>query len=280
MGLWKHEKKIMRYIQNWRVLGFLVIVAVAFSRPAPVNQEQRLDLPTLLDKITQRMESHAKNENWTLSVITTITRMDKNWKPEKVTLVDRKASINHGDLTEEIISATETEDGAKKDITEKYRKESAERRTREQREQEERKRKGTTDRRRQRLRLDMTEEDFLPFSAKNRPHYEFWLLSEASLDEKSVFVVAAKSRIKEDIYFEGSYYIDQESFDVLRAEVGPAKNPRFVKELEMTIDFQLLPQGYFVLKYTRVRINAGFFLKHVRMVVEEVYSQYEIPPAE
>jgi hypothetical protein len=265
--------------KNGQALGFLVIAALTFSRPAPANQEQGLDLTILLDKITQRMESHSKNENWTLSVITTITRMDKNWKPEKVTLVDRRASIHHGDLTEEIISATETEDGAKKDITEKYRIESAERRAREQREQEERRRKGTTERRQQRLRLDMTEEDFLPFSAKNRPHYEFQVLTEASLDEKSVFVVAAKSRVKEDIYFEGSYYIDQETFDVLRAEVKPAKNPRFVKELEMTIDFQLLPGGYFVLKYTKTRVNAGFLLKHVRMVIEEVYSQYQIPSA-
>ncbi len=267
-------------IKNGRALRFLMIAALALSRPAPAVQERGFDVYNLLDKITQRMESHAKNENWSLSVLTTITRMDKDWKPEKVTLVDRKAGINHGNLTEEIISATETQDGAKKDITEKYRKESAERRAREQREQEERRRKGTTDRRRQRLRLDMTEEDFLPFSAKNRPHYEFWLLPEASLDEKLVFVVAAKSRIKEENDFEGSYYIDHETFDVLRAEVRPAKNPRFVKELEMTIDFQLLPGGYFVLKNTKIRVNAGFFLKHVRMVVEEVYSQYQIPSAE
>ncbi len=267
-------------IKTGQAIGFLVIAALTVSGPARANQEQGPDLTALLDKIAQRIESHAKNENWTLSVITTITRMDKNWKPEKVTLVDRKARVNHGDVSEEIISATETEDGGKKDITDKYRKESAERRAREQREQEDRKRKGTAEKRRQRLRLDMTEEDFLPFSAKNRPHYEFELVSEAALDERSVFVVATKSKAKEDIHFEGRYYVDEETFDVLRAEVSPAKNPRFVKELEMTIDFQLLPGGYFVLKYSKTRVNAGFFLKHVRMVIEEVYSQYEIPSAQ
>lgn len=269
-------KRRLLIMEGRRALRLLFILGLAVSGPAPAGQDQPLDLPTLLDKIAGRMQSHAKNESWTLSVISTITRMDKSWKPEKVTVIDKKLRIDRGESSEEIISVTETEDGVMKDVTQKYRRESAERRAKEKREQEERRRKGTTDNRRLRQGLELKEEDFLPFSAKNRPFYEFSFLPETSLDDKPVYKVAARSKVKEENYFEGHYYVSRDTFDVLRAEVRPSKNPHLVKELEMTIDFVLLPGDHYVLKSSRIKLYAGFFLKHVRMVVEDQYSDYQV----
>lgn len=39
--------------------------------------------------------------------------------------------------------------------------------------------------------------------------------------------------------------------------------------------FQVIPSGHLVLKSSRMRIDGGIFIKHIRMVVEEVYSDFE-----
>jgi len=86
----------------------------------------------------------------------------------------------------------------------------------------------------------------------------------------------SKAKTKDEKLWEGKYYIDQESFDVLKLEIKPSKNPKHVKELEFEMKFQVLPGGYFVVKKVRARINGGIFIKRIRMISEDEYSDYEI----
>jgi hypothetical protein len=239
-------------------------------------QDQKSALSLVLDKIIGQMNSHVKNENWIVSVSSVFARMDKNWNPQKVTAVERKAIVTNGETASEIIRAMETEKGMTKDVTEKYRKETNERYARYKKEREERRLKGKTDERGGRDELRLTEEDFLPFSGKNRPKYDFSLLPDEILGGQAVHVVAAKPKTKQEIDFEGNFYVSQDTYEILRAEITPSKKPRFVKEFKIVVDFMLLPGGYFVLKKSWVRVYGGFFLKHVRLIVEELYSDYLI----
>jgi len=54
----------------------------------------------------------------------------------------------------------------------------------------------------------------------------------------------------------------------------PSKNPKYVKEFEIEMSFEVLPQGYFVLRKSKARINGGIFIKRIRMTSEEEYSDY------
>ena len=49
-----------------------------------------------------------------------------------------------------------------------------------------------------------------------------------------------------------------------------------VKELAMQIDFEVLDKRYLVLKRLRFIVNGGIFIKHVRQIVEDVYSDFEV----
>ena len=55
-----------------------------------------------------------------------------------------------------------------------------------------------------------------------------------------------------------------------------SKNPKFVKELEMEMTLMILPGNHLVLRSSRARINGGIFIKHIRMISEDEYSDYEI----
>ncbi len=114
------------------------------------------------------------------------------------------------------------------------------------------------------------------FSEEKRINYNFIKLEDSYIDGKPVYVIESKAKIRNAKLWEGKYYIDKDSFDVLKVNIKPSKNPKFVKELEMEMSFQVLSQGYFVLKKSRMKINGGIFIKHIRMTVEEEYSNYEI----
>jgi hypothetical protein len=64
--------------------------------------------------------------------------------------------------------------------------------------------------------------------------------------------------------------------DLIQVEVKPAANPKMVKEFEMKMTFEVIDGRYLALKSSRVKINGGIFLKHIRQVIEEEYSGFEI----
>jgi hypothetical protein len=272
-----HEREIggMNKIPKIALLILMACGAISFDSLFSY-QDQESGLSVVLDKIVARMDAHVKNENWIVAVSSTISRMDKNWNPQKVTAVQRKVIVTNGETVNEIIRAMETEKGMTRDITEKYRKETNERNARHIKEREERRLKGKNDERGGHDELRLTEEDFLPFSTKNRPKYDFYFLPEAILDGHAVYAVAAKPKTKQEIDFEGNFYVSKDTFEILRAEITPSKKPRFVKELKIVVDFMVLPGGHFVLKKSWARVYGGFFIKHIRMIAEEVYSDYQI----
>jgi hypothetical protein len=58
---------------------------------------------------------------------------------------------------------------------------------------------------------------------------------------------------------------------------GPgSKNPKFVKDLRTKIDFQTLAEGRLFIKNSWMKVDAGMVIKHIRMAVEEEYSDIEI----
>lgn len=229
------------------------------------------ELDALLDALSARIDSYSDLKNWRAAVRSSVTEMDKNWKPEKTTVVRKITTFVEGRSREEILEVLETEKGTTKDITETYIREAEERR----RKAEERRRDSARDRERSGGRRDMSVADLAPFSRENRIKYSFSFLPDAEVSGRPARVLSAEARVKDSEVFEGRYYIDKETLDVLRVEIRPSKNPRFVKHLEMDIRFQ--PGiGSLALKASHMKIHAGFLLKTMRLVVEEEYTDFEI----
>ena len=83
------------------------------------------------------------------------------------------------------------------------------------------------------------------------------------------------AKIRSDKFFEGTYYIDPDTYDVVRAFLQPAKNPGPLKRLEMEFFFQIQPDGYMIPRETRVRIHVGLVVKNIRMEIQEIYKSFK-----
>jgi len=250
-------------------LGLALIPAGARS------QTEETDLTSILDKVAERTASYVPLESWKATVRSVQTKVDKNWRPEKVTNVHRIMTVRKDDYDEQILKAEEVEKGRTKDITEKYAKDSRERLDKRRRKEAERKAKGKADEEEE-DRREMSLKEFFPFEQSRRADFIFSRLADETLDGRAALAIEVKARVKDEKNWEGAYFIAADGFDVLKVVLRPSKNPKFVKEFEMEMTLMVLPGNHLVLRSSRARINGGIFIKHVRMISEDEYSDYEI----
>jgi len=244
-----------------------VLILTAFLSAAPGGRSHTGSpdpgLADFLDALSSRIEAYSDLKNWRAAVRSSVTEMDKNWRPEKVRVVRKITTVVEGRSREEILEVLETEKGTTRDITKAYIREAEDRR----RKAEERRRKTNTDAESSGGRRELGVGDLAPFSRENRSNYVFSFLPDVVISGRSARVLSAESKVRDPERFEGRYTIDRETLDVLRVELRPSKNPRFVKHLEMDIRFQ--PGiGSLALKASHMKIHAGFLLKTMRLVVE------------
>ena len=225
----------------------------------------------LLDGIDARTEQYADYDSFSASVVFTMQEMNKRWKPEKIVTVQKRIQQDGEERREVILYATEASRGSEKDVTEEYR-------------DEERKRQERAAKRRKRKEEDggdgsgfsLSLEDVFPFSAENRDLFTFRQLADTLASGCGVFRIHVEAREPSDKLFNGEYWIDRETLDVVMIDVVPSKNPRFVKALRMKMWFDVRPGDYFVMTKYWMHVDAGFLFKKVRMEVEEVYTDYRI----
>jgi len=253
--------KIRRYFVISVLFGFFLING---SAPATAQVE---DLVSLLDKISKRGNSYPENSNWKARIITKTTEMDKQWRPKKTTIITSIVKATDNVLSADIVNAVETEDAITKDITKEIAEQSKKQIESSNRERAERKgQEGTED----------SSDARFPFNENKRAKFAFHIVDEDSINERPVYIIEAVPKEKDEQLFEGRYYIDQKTYDVVKARIRPSKNPKFVKDLDMDIDFEVLPEGNFIERRSRTRVDGGMILKRVRMLVEVEYFDVEI----
>jgi hypothetical protein len=237
------------------------------------TQKAGSDIYPYLDRVAEKIKSYAEYKNWKASGLATITTMDKNWTAEAVLVVAKNVHVVNGERDEEILSAQETKKGKPRDITQKYAKEAKENREkarkRRAREQQER---GDNERVGGRIGL----EDILPFSEKKRSDFSFQLVENVEVNGRPAKALEVAAKVKDEKNWEGRFFFDPLTDDLIQVEVKPAANPKMVKEFEMKMTFEVIDGRYLALKSSRVKINGGIFLKHIRQVIEEEYSGFEI----
>jgi hypothetical protein len=252
-------------IKVYRVMA--VLTGLLFFVVLTSASAQEKDLIPLLDNIVQRADSYPEDVNWEYKVVTKYTEMDKKWQPAKTTITTAVVKDAEGILSARVIEAVEIEDGMTKDIIEETR-ERTEKQIQEANEQ------------RNDVEAPPEREDTLdtlfPFQESKRANFRFSRLNDASINERPVFIIEAAAIEKDEQLFEGKFYIDQKTYDVLKAQIKPSDNPTFIKELDMDIDFEVLPEGYYIQKRSKTRVNGGPFFKRIRAIVEEEKSDIVI----
>jgi len=241
------------------------------SAAKPASSPEAL---ALAERVGTRLASYPKLESWQARARSTSSRMTSEWTPRSVTMVEKIVTMDAGLWSEEILRATETEDGKVRDVTGKLREEARERAERQKRSTaEERK---ADQRSRGRRSLDMARDEVLPFAPEKRAGYDFAIEGSGELGGAPVVLLRSRSRVRSDERLEGLYYVDPATGDVRRAELTLAKKPGPLRRMDMEFDFRVLPEGYQVMEKAVVRIHVGLIVKNIRIEAVESYSDYVI----
>ncbi len=256
-------------------LAALMILAAAAVLPLSGRPAPQQDMAGLLDKLTQRVKASSDYKSWRASVVSTITKTDKNWTPEEVTVVTKSVrSSGEGEPVEEIVSALQTKKGKTTDITRKYTEERRKEMEKAKSRREKRKtdHSGGNEQRSGAMALD----EFLPFSEKRRGDYEFRLLESPVSAGPTVSVLEARAKVKSLRNWEGTFSFNPETDDLISVDLRPSQVPKMVKELAIQMEFEVLNGRFLVLKKMKFRVNGGIIIKHIRQIVEDVYTDFEV----
>lgn len=248
-----------------RCLVFLVLFGCFFINGFAATSVQAEDLTPLLNKISKRMNAYPENNNIQYKMVKKYTEMDKKWRPKKTRVTKEIRKVVDGIPSGEVLEAVEIEDGKTKDIKQEI--------------IERNKRLGEREIKFRAERKEKKENEFdklIPFNEKRRTGFEFKRLDDETLNERPVFIIETVAKEKDIDTFEGKYYIDQKTYDVLKARIKPSKKLKFVKEANMEIDFQVLPEGHFMIKRLKARVDAGLLFVRLRAIEEEEYSDVKI----
>jgi hypothetical protein len=233
-------------------------------------------LISLLDAVARKIDSYPDLDRWEAVTVTTRTRMDKSWAPEKITRIRKSVRVEGQDRQEKVLEATEIEKGVTRDITDKTVKAYEERARKERAENASRKAPKAGDGGRRTITL--TKKDFAPFGPGERSGYDFKRLEDAVVDGIPACVIETRAKVRKTENIEGRYFFARDTLDILKVDLQPSKNPMFVKLVEMEVEF-LPGQGGLAMKRTKVKVYAGFLFKTIRLVIEEEYSDFRFLPA-
>jgi hypothetical protein len=247
--------------------GLRLFAAAIFVLAAvPLFPQTIPDLNGLLVNVEARLSAGFAYKNWTAASTMTRTEYDRKGAVEKVTFARKNVRVVNGNREEDILLATETADGKTRDVTAAFAKESKKNWDRER----ERKAKGEKGR-------SMDLDEIMPFAAKRRALYDFNLQPAEGEGGRKLVALTVKAKEKDSKNWDGTYWIDPVTSDIVKADVRPSDNPTFVRELWAKADLSLVDGKYLFIARTIFKIDAGFlFVKNVRMLVEDSYTDVKI----
>jgi hypothetical protein len=243
--------------------ALILSVTCFMTGAAPALAEDETPV-SLLNNISQRIETYPEMETYKVEQIEKKTEMNKKWEPVETTTIRQTVSYMDGKVAFEILEATKTKEGKTTDISEEHLEKIKKQNEKNAQADE------TTD--------DSASEflnTFFPFKESTRSDFDIRRLDDAAMEGKKVFILESTAKKKDKNRFEGKCYIDPNTFDVLKIDVKPSKNPKFVKDMRMEMMFEVLPDQYFVMKNMKVKVDAKLVFKPIREISEIEFVSYE-----
>lgn len=254
------------------ITGLLCLVIAVCCWPVNASA-QEVTAEEILDRTAERVAAYPELKNMEARASSTVLNMDKNWKAKKTTLVEKVVRVSDGLRSEEILSARETAKGRTQDVTAKFAEDARKQEEKARKRRAKRAAKGEEE---EGGRRDFTAEQMFPFDQERRGEYTFTRKGGSYVGRRSVHVIETRAKVPSDERVDGLYYIDQQTFDVLQAEVHFSKNPKMVKRFEMEARFKVLPEGHLVMERSLIRIHVGLVVKSIRVEAVEEYRDYKI----
>jgi hypothetical protein len=115
-----------------------------------------------------------------------------------------------------------------------------------------------------------------PFEEKGEGKFEFQMVGEDTVKGEATFVISVNPKEKAKELLKGSYWIDKQSYRILRSEFSPSKNPKFVKEMKIFVDFMEVEKGVFLPWIFKIKGRGGFLFFKSNFEIERTCQDYEI----
>lgn len=265
------KKDISKIIVIFVGLTFLPEIGLHGYEPGSAQ-----DTEALVQQVSEKMASYPDFKSWRALLISKTTKMSGRWQPKESLHIKKEVRVVDEERTEKILEALVAKKGKIKDETQKYIKKARKEKEKAERKQRKQKEKGEKEKAQDRRNFSMSFEDLFPFDEESGKNYSFSQMEDVELEGKTLHVLVSQAKEKGEKYWEGKYYIDPESLTILHIDLKPSKNPKYVKELRLQMEFAENHQGYYIFKKVKMKINAGIIIKRIRMLVEEEYTDFEV----
>lgn len=234
----------------------LLTVVLILSK-AVVLQALPTELDDLISKIAERNGSITDPNRFQVDVTSITREMDDDWHVKKETVIRKRVTKRDTLRETEILNAIRFENGKEEDITQKVIEENQKSSQRGQRKMQ--------------FSLEST-----PFSPKHRPHFHFLIAADSTIEDKAVKTIRVKCLAPSENYFNGTYYVDINTFSILKMNLHPSKKPGRVKEMRIEADFYEDEAGHYFIKKFWMRVYASILIKKFRFEAQEIYANYRI----
>ncbi len=123
----------------------------------------------------------------------------------------------------------------------------------------------------------------MPFDPAWKDAYNFILAGTDTLDDRSVWRIAFEAKKDADDYIDGTAYVRQDNFHILRLEATSSKLPSVIKKMDRVYTYTDVG-GYVLLAafemelHVKVKFIITFADKHI--VIEDQYSDYRFDAGE
>jgi len=114
------------------------------------------------------------------------------------------------------------------------------------------------------------------FGPEERSHYTYELMPCDTVRGYPTYVLRIKPKSKKIDLVDGKIWLHNDSFEVVRLHLQPAKNPRFVKKATAIFEFDEIQPGLWLPFEIIIEAQAGFlFIKKDRRI-HETWRDYQI----
>lgn len=240
------------------------VIAISLLTILTTIQAQTLD--QILKHVDQRFLAYEEMDTLTMDVTSTVKHMNSKWEHTKITRVEKSVSV-YGDSThEDYHKVTEEKKGKIKDLTEKAREDV---RKAQEKQSKNKKEDGNNN---QSIELDE-----LWMLEKERENYNYTLLPDTLLNNRWTHPISVEAHFDSDTLYEGIYYIEKDTYDLMMVDMKPSKNPKMVKEMRLQFWFAPVKHNQLLLERTWTKIYASLLIKKFRIIIDESYTNYQFP---
>ena len=114
------------------------------------------------------------------------------------------------------------------------------------------------------------------FSSQRQTHYSYRLLAPDTVRGIPAHVLQLSPAEKHRSLIDGQIWLHGESFDPLKLDCRPAKNPKYIKELHIVMEFAEAAPAIWLPAEVNGEGRAGFLFINKDFIIHERWSDYQI----